>query len=362
MIPEAALRGVYFDGQSSRDQPAQLTLGGTDALLSLDGPGEDQRWPVSALTVDPPVPGVRRVVKFPDGGRFESAQTADLRAWERAAGRNRALRGVAWLEAHWGSALTAVAVAFGLLGGFIVWGIPALATQAARVTPRTVLAAFDRETLEFLETQKLIGPSGLPAARQAQLQRSFGRVRSWAGGSYPYRLLLRDGEVGGDLELGANAFALPNGTIVMTDQLVRLARSDRELLGVLAHETGHVTRRHGLAAVYQGLGLGLVTTLLTGDLVSSSTFAAAVPAAILKGGYSRAAESESDEDSARFMMEAFGTTRPLQAILARLEADAREKAEDRGLGSWLDVFRSHPVTAQRIASLRALESAARGAP
>ncbi|AWT35495.1 hypothetical protein GCM10008956_08340 [Deinococcus arenae] len=348
-----SLRGVYFDGHSSRDRAATLTLG-DPAWLTLDG--ESHSIQAGALRVDPPVPGVRRVIHLPGGARFETTDFAPLLAWERTSGRNRALRGVAWLEAHWGSALAAVALAFALLGGFIVWGIPALATQAARVTPRGVLASFDAQTLRFLEEQAFIGPSGLPRARQAQLQREFGQVQGWAGGGYPYRLLLRDGKPGGEAGVGANAFALPNGTIVMTDQLVALARSDRELLGVLAHETGHVTRRHGLATVYQGLGLGLVTTLVTGDLVSASTFAAAVPAAILRGGYSRAAEAEADRVSADFMRSRYGTTRPLQDILTRLEAGARGEAAGDAEPAWLDIFRSHPVTAERVAALKALDA------
>ncbi|GGK87461.1 M48 family metallopeptidase [Deinococcus radiotolerans] len=349
----ATLRGVYFDGHSSRDRTATLTLG-DPVTLTIDGEPAPVVVPAGVVRVDPPIPGVRRVLRLPDGARFETVDSAPLLAWERVSGRNRALRGVAWLEAHWVSAVLAVVVAFTLLGGFIVWGIPALATQAARVTPRGVLASFDTQTLRVLEEQDFIGPSGLPSERQAELQREFREVQLWAAGGYPYRLLLRDGEPAGDLGVGANAFALPNGTIVMTDQLVALARSDRELLGVLAHETGHVTRRHGLATVYQGLGLGLVTTLITGDLVSASTFAAAVPAAILRGGYSRAAESEADRVSASFMLSRYGTTRPLQDILTRLEAEERhgDQQEDP---AWLDIFRSHPVTRDRVAALRALD-------
>ncbi len=345
------LSGVYFDGHSSRDRAARLTLGPV-VMLSLDG--ETHSFTPAELSVDPPLPGVRRVVRLPGGARFETTDFAPLLAWERAAGRNRALRGVAWLEGRWGSALGAVALAFALLGAFIVWGIPALAAQAARVTPRGVLASFDEQTLRVLEERDLIGPSGLTAERQAQLQREFRQVQAWAGGGYPYRLLLRDGEPAGDLGVGANAFALPNGTIVMTDQLVALARSDRELLGVLAHETGHVTRRHGLATVYQGLGLGLVGTLLTGDLVSSTSFAAAVPAAILRGGYSRAAETEADRVAADFMRGRYGTTRPLQDILTRLDAQEGDRGTDRG--SWLDLLRSHPVTRERVAALKALDA------
>ncbi|GAA0522077.1 M48 family metallopeptidase [Deinococcus depolymerans] len=344
------VQGVFFDGRSSRDHPATLHLGADGVTVRLEGRG-DHHWRAGQVTAEAALPGVRRSLGFPDGSRFETDDHAAVRAWERRHGRQRLLGGVGQLEASWGAALGAVAVTGALLWGFVTFGVPVLARQAAAVTPAGVLAAFDRETLQVLEGRDLIGPSALGAARQAQLQAAFRDVSSWAGGGYGYRLLLRDGEPGG-AGIGANAFALPNGTVVMTDQLVALARSDRELAGVLAHEVGHVTHRHGLASVYQALGLSLILTALTGDVVSASTFAAAVPVALVQGGYSRAAETQSDAVAARFMLERYGSTQPLRTILARLEA------QDTG-PDLPDLLGTHPGTDARIEHLKQLEDAAR---
>lgn len=353
--------GVYFDGRSSRDHAATLQLGSRSVILSVPDLGLSRTWASADLSLDPPIPGVRRSLKFPDGGRFETQGDAAVSAWERRAGRNRALGGVRWLEQRWGTALAALGLAAAAVALFVVFGIPAISRQAAALTPRSVLASFDRETLKVLSSGEYVGPSRLGAARQAQLQKEFRAVSAWAGGGYPYRLLLRDGEPAGTGSLssgiGPNAFALPGGTVVMTDQLVALAKSDRELMGVLAHETGHVTGRHGLAGVYQALGLTLVTTVLTGDLVSASTFAAAVPAALLRGGYSRAAETQSDEVAGRYLLQRYGTTRPLRDILGRLEQELGDGEAQRP--SVFDLLQSHPGTPQRIAHLRAIEDGAK---
>lgn len=361
------LEGVYFDGQSSRDQPATLTVDGQTVTLSVAAgaglglPGTlplVHRWPARLLGVEAPIPGVRRAVTLPGGGRFETRDDAGVSAWERASGRNRALSGVRALESRPWAALAALGVSLAALALFVIYGIPAVARQAAFATPRSVLATFDRETIDFLEEGEYFGPSRLSAARQTQLKTEFRKVAAWAGGGYPYRLLLRDGESGGLNEMGANAFALPGGTVVMTDQLVELAKSDRELMGVLAHETGHVTGRHGLAGVYQALGLTLVTTVITGDIVSAGTFAAAVPAALLRGGYSRAAETQADEVSGAYMLKTYGTTKPLQTMLARLEQDEEEAGDSsRTSGpSIFDLLRTHPGTPERIAHLKRIEA------
>ncbi|ANE43832.1 M48 family metallopeptidase [Deinococcus puniceus] len=366
------IEGIYFDGRSSRDRAARLTVQGDQVTLQADSDGiaggTEARWPLTQVTIEPPLPGVRRVLKFPDRTRFETADDTAIRAIEQRTRRNRMLGAVRTLEGSWGLALGALAVMAAFVWGFITFGLPAIARTAAAATPPNVLATFDRETVELLDQPPYLGPSKLSAARQAELQRGFRQVVGWAGGAYPYRLLLRDGQPKtegedsfGGFPLGANAFALPGGTVVMTDQLVALARSDRELMGVLAHESGHVTSRHGLAGVYQALGLTLLTTVVTGDLISAGTFAAAVPAALLQRGYSRAAETQADEVAGAFMLEKYGTTKPLRDILARLEADDAEADENsvKEGNSLENLLQSHPGTANRIEHLRELEQAAK---
>ncbi|WP_019007899.1 M48 family metallopeptidase [Deinococcus aquatilis] len=371
------VEGIYFDGRSSRDRAARLTVQGDQVTVqtSADGVsgGTEARWPLARVSIDPPLPGVRRVLKFPDRTRFETEDDAAIRAIERRARRTRPLSdrmlgGVRQLEGSWGLTFAALGLMGAFVWGFIAFGLPAIARGAAAATPSRVLTTFDRETVDLLDKPPYLGPSKLSAARQAELQRGFRQVVGWAGGAYSYRLLLRDGEPEDDgngsfggFSLGANAFALPGGTVVMTDQLVALARSDRELLGVLAHESGHVTHRHGLAGVYQALGLTLLTTVVTGDLVSAGTFAAAAPAALLQRGYSRAAETQADEVAGAFMLEKYRTTRPLRDILARLEnKDAKADESSVQSGNRIeDLLQSHPGTANRIEHLRALEQAAK---
>lgn len=356
------LSGSAFDGRSSRRYDATLEVSGDHVILRLED-GPETHWTLEQVGIEPPIPGVPRVLKFPGGARFETRDDAAVAALEARSGRNRALGGVRRLEARWWTALGALGVTLALVAAFVVFGIPALARGAAAATPRAVLATFDRETREFLEDGGYLAPTRLSAARQAELQAAFRQVTRTIGDSgYTYRLLLRDGEPEeAPLQLGANAFALPGGTVVMTDQLVALARGDRELVGVLAHEAGHVIGRHGLAAVYQGLGLTLLTVAVTGDLISAGTFAAAVPATLLRNGYSRAAERAADEIAGTYLMRAYGTTRPLRAVLARLETGDRDATEASvGESSAVEnLLQTHPGTAERIEHLREIEARGR---
>ena len=50
-----------------------------------------------------------------------------------------------------------------------------------------------------------------------------------------------------------NAFSTPGGYVLMTRGLFERMRSESELAGVLAHEIGHVARKHHLAALQKSL-------------------------------------------------------------------------------------------------------------
>lgn len=55
-----------------------------------------------------------------------------------------------------------------------------------------------------------------------------------------------------------NAFATPGGHIFVTSGLLRKMNSEAELAGVLAHEIGHVLRKHHLAAMKKAGGMGFL--------------------------------------------------------------------------------------------------------
>ena len=148
--------------------------------------------------------------------------------------------------------------------------------------------------------------------------------------------------------MGANAFALPSGLIIMTDDLVRLAEDDRELGAVLLHEMAHVERRHGVRALLQHAGVFLIVSTLAGDLTAITSLAGALPTMLVESGYSRDFEREADRDAARRMLEMGWGTGPFARMLRRLGAGRA------GLPS--DVTSSHPLIEERVRNLRALET------
>lgn len=108
----------------------------------------------------------------------------------------------------------------------------------------------------------VLAPTRLAAGDQARLRAAFSEALAKADNDaiWPTTLEFRSGE------MGPNAFALPGGRIVVTDELVTLVNGrDDVVLGVLAHEYGHVKARHGVRMVAQSALLRTATGLLLGD-------------------------------------------------------------------------------------------------
>jgi Zn-dependent protease with chaperone function len=102
--------------------------------------------------------------------------------------------------------------------------------------------------------------------------------------------------------LGANAFALPGGHMVITDDLVTLLKDQPDaIVGVLAHELGHVQHRDGLDMLVRSSLISAIFGIVLGD---SSGFFATIPATLVTQSYSRDAESRADAFAAQTLHKA----------------------------------------------------------
>jgi Zn-dependent protease with chaperone function len=357
------LPAQWFDGRTARARPARVRLlPGADGprlqLQALDGEREaldlthrQVGWPERWSARRPPP----RVVI--DLGAQGSLQLDDVPGWQAAlaaAGGRATL--VEHMQTRWGVLLGVLLLAAVGVAAFYRWGTPWAAAQITRHVPLSWEQQLGERALAQID-DGYTKPSRLPAARQAELRAAFERLASRVGSpqaaalrrypGYQPRLALqfRAG-------MGPNAFALPGGTIVLTDDMVEQARTlpatgEPALLGVLAHEIGHVQLRHttrmvveqGVLQVGLGLALGDVSSL-----VSSG-------ASLLTGlAYSRSHEREADCYAVALMRQASLPTAPMADLLLGID---RPAAKDPPRSSDSDWFSTHPDTAARALRLKA---------
>ena len=364
------IRGRWFDGRSSQPHSVLVSLdaapGGPRLRIqelategrSLELRGKQVGWPQTWSSGRAP-----RTLAI-DLREHGSLEVDDVTLWQAAlaaAGDRPAL--AQRMQTRWPEFLAVLLLAIAALGAFYRWGTPWAATQVTRQVPLEWETALSQRARNDLD-RGVLKPSKLPAARQAQLRERFDalarqiepRLQRYSGYAPRLSLSFRSG-------LGANAFALPGGTIVMTDALVEAAAQqglgDDALVGVLAHEIGHVVHRHTTRMVVEQAVLNVGLGLALGDVSSLVS----VGGSFLTGmAYRRSHETEADCFAAGLMRKAQLPTGPMADLLLGMEEarDAKtspEKADAAGATADTDsalttLLSSHPATAARALQLK----------
>ena len=332
-----SLRADYYDGHSSKQRAVSVRLEGHS--IRLQGEGVDRIAPLDELRLSEPLGDAPRLITFPDGAFCEIRDTQALGALLSQTGyRDHFV--VRWQYNRRWIALSACLCLAIFYAGYR-FALPWAAEKLAAQIPERALQSISMQIVESLDHHAL-APSRLPYTRQEAIAARFAALRRPSGEAATHRVIFRANRA-----IDANAFALPDGTIILTDGLVKLAAGDSELMGVLAHELGHADARHGMRQVIQGSVVGLLTAWFVGDI---SSIAAAAPAALLQARYSREFERDADRFASRMLEANAISPRCLADLLERLGKPPGENTE-RSASAPYDYLSSHPATGERLAAL-----------
>jgi Zn-dependent protease with chaperone function len=328
------LHANYFDGCSTRVRAVDLSVVGEDLIIA----GEDInfRVPFARVTVDERLGRAPRRLRLP-GGAF--CEVRDLDALDTLLSATTHRDGwVDRMQRQVQFVLFSIAACAALAFAAYKWGLPWAAAKGAHHLPPAIGKTLSVQTLNILDG-KILLPSKIAAERQQALSSEFHALRLPEGGTPGTALLFR-----GSPQLGANAFTLPDGTIVVLDDLLTLLGDDPKTLAVFAHELGHAHGRHGLQLLLQSSAVGAFWTLYIGDI---STLLAAAPTALLQAKYSQDLEREADDYGAALLMQ--------NGMSPALLADALKKlAESHSGAATGGYLSSHPSSDERMRHLRAL--------
>ena len=325
--------GYLYDGKTSAARQARLGMAANGQWILEYGLGS-HRFAFDAVTISSRLGNTPRHVAFPDGSRFETTDNEGIDTLLRSQQSEGASLWLHRLESRLRYVILAVAITMLFVWAMVVYGLPAAARVVAMQMPVAVSTTISDQVLAQFD-ERFFSASGLPESSQTRLQQRFDEVVARVEEPFAFQLLFRQG----GKVLGANAFALPSGLIVMTDELVELAEHDDELVAILAHEVGHVVHRHGLRQVLQHTALGLILTYLTGD---TSSLVGALPVMLMQLGYSREFEREADRYALDYLRSAGIPPHRFADIMQRLD---HRHEEDSGIGNYLS---THPATSERI--------------
>jgi Zn-dependent protease with chaperone function len=308
-VPRLALN--LLDGRSASAQPVLLQITEHSAQII--------RRPDGSLLLEIPLDKLRKQMRWPEatarGARiieltdkappdWEGAQfhwlsdldpkTFDAWVAQHVSSRVNPSAGlVVRAQQSWRGVAAAFVLLIGVLWGMYLYGLPVAARGITALVPQAADQAIGRNALQQIDG-RFMKPSKLPLEDQTRIRERFlaGVKAQYPKDTPPIQLEFRKSDI------GPNAFALPGGIMVMTDELVQLVKDDDVVLGVLGHELGHITRRHGMRQLVQVGVLQGVLSVAFGDYGSLIT---AAPLILGSMAYSRAHEREADDDSIAYM-------------------------------------------------------------
>ncbi len=173
---------------------------------------------------------------------------------------------------------------------------------------------------------------------QTYLQRLGNRIAQNANRKMPYQFYLVNSDI-------INAFALPGGPVVITRGIVLTLESESELAGILAHEIGHIERRHHARFVEKQLALNLLLQVgslflpqnLSGELLFKL---AQISAGLLTLKFSRDQEKEADEAGFILLLKSGYSPEGMLKVFERFKAMEKSRPPE-----WLS---THPLPETRI--------------
>lgn len=333
------LRAIWYDGRSARGREAWLDQPAPGVLRVRAG-DEAREFEAASLRLSPRLGGLPRQLALPGEGHLELEHSPLLEQWLPARGRVEAFAD--WLERRRLAVLgSAVALVLGVVAFFEI-GLPWMANEVAPMVPPTMERAITRQAMALLDGGQF-QPSRLPQERREALQLRFHELTRGLPRADGLRLEFRDARM-----LGPNALALPDGLVVMTDQLVALTDDEEELLAVLAHEAGHHEHRHGMRRALESSAVVVVAGFLFGDLSGTGSLSVSIPVLLLESGFSRKHEREADRFAFALLADKGISPDAFARVMARLSAH-----HGGGGAGPVGYLSSHPPGEERIEAARA---------
>jgi len=260
-VDHIRIEGQFFPEKSSGFEQvyAEFQPCGTITLFSREHNRPLLSTALSGVKLSDKLGNTPRQMIFPEGELFSFIASKEVDAWLHQHGKKSSLHTIEQSKRFILAALIMVPL---MLVGLFKYAIPEIAVSFSALVPQKAIEISSQHTLQALD-KTVLSPSSLSEQEQAAY------IDKWqkqiAALDYPhqeYRIFLRHSEL-----YGANAFALPDGTIVVTDDLLKLfAKHPDAMFAILLHEMGHVEQHHAMRYIAETLATSIVVSYLFGDL------------------------------------------------------------------------------------------------
>lgn len=255
--------------------------------LSFEGEVETIWVNIDDVKISSKLGNTPREITFPDGELFSYQDTPLSENWLMTHGTDSKLDK---LERNKSFVVLGLFLIPLITYGLFKFAIPSFAIHFASWVPESIIEMSSQRTLTALD-KLLLEPSELDKKKQENLIKQWHKdVEVLLGVDHRYHFLFRD-----SVKLGANAFALPDGTIVVTDDLVHMMNEHQDaLFSIILHEIGHVEQEHSMRFIAETMATSVLVNFMFGDVSGIVDFFVGASATMLNNQFSQKHEWEAD--------------------------------------------------------------------
>ena len=135
-----------------------------------------------------------------------------------------------------------------------------------------------------------------------------------------------------------NAFALPDGHLVVYSGLIEASKNEQAMIGVLGHEIAHIENDHVMKKLSKEIGFSVLMSITTGN--NNNKVIREIMDVVSSSAYDRSLETEADIASVEYMLKAKIDPAPFADFLYEMSFYNK-------LPSALSWVNSHPESEER---------------
>ncbi len=335
------IRGNIYDNMSSANKIAELHILENRFIIKVDEiilyEGD-----LSNLNISSRIGNIKRTISLTDVFTFVTKENdlVDTLILKKIKKSNL----IYTLETKISLILLSLMITVLISFSFIKWGIPYISEKIAYSLPIKVNNVIASNTLNIFDNQ-IFTKSKISKAKKEAIRKKFQNdiLKNITNKeNFNYKINFREWKYG--KENIANAFALPNGDIILTDHFINLSSNLDEISSVLLHEIAHIKYRHGLQNIISRSFIAVIITSMIGDIEGIADIAVGFSSLLINNGYSREFESQADLYAFEMMLKLNIDPINFSNILSKISKEDENILNDTNLS---DYFSSHPNTNKR---------------
>ena len=326
---EKGTAAFFYDGKSSLQQEVLLFFDSRkDCIHFVSADGTQNKWPIREILFEQIPTGLQ--LDF--GTDFIQHIKVEDAVFISTINRFRKEKGlISWYQKlinlkasfHWSIAIAIMT----LIGLCYFYFIPWVAEKSIVMIPET----YDVELGNLAFEQNIW--SSNPDSRKTKALNLFANELKLKN-TKQLHFVVVDSEI-------VNAYALPNGTIVVYSGIIDGMKSYSELAGLIGHEVSHINNRDSMKMLCRNLSGYIFISTILGDANGIMAVIGDNANALQSLSFSREFEQQADIDGLRILTENELDPNGMSNLFKRLQDDSFNLSIPEFLSS-------HPVTKERI--------------